>query len=715
MISALKKLMRPAILAALALTWSMLLPLPLRGAETTEQLLAAEAAVPAPDLKESLIAKAVVRMLGTGHFEGIPMTPQLSSRWYHETFKALDFNKIYFTAEDIAEFGSYEAILWDARTQTVNLDFAFKLYQRYLQRVREWAVASAGLLQAEHDFSIPETITIDPEKEAWSANLPELHERWRKRVKNILLGEMISAEYRKNGKTDVNAEPFAERTAKNFARFYKRRTEAEPLEILEIYLNALSRLYDPHSVYMAPDSKESFDIDMRLSLQGIGAVLTNKNGYTTVVSIVPGGPADKDGRLKDGDRIVAIAQEGKESVDVIDMSLNKVVSQVRGPKGTRVHLTVLPDGSSTETVLSIVRDEVKLKDQEAQAEHHQIPLADGRQARVLSIALPSFYCDFAARAAGDKNYKSTTRDIIALLQNSYPETPPDGIILDMRGNGGGSLDEAIELSGIFMRGGPVVQVRSQRGRVSVQGDPDRNAVYDGPLIVLVDKFSASAAEIVAACLQDSGRALVIGERSTHGKGTVQTVTEIERFAVARGLSDMLRGVQTGSVKITIGKFYRINGSSTQGRGVIPDIILPAFSDYMDTGESKLPNALPWDEIRPVPFTAQPAIATALPRLQAAATAYLGASAEYQEFLHDLKFYADLRAIEQLPLHIEARQAYRKKEKEATEMLRKFQKQRKSMRTSTEPEEDEDGNPVPPVQARDIMLELALHLMPLMPL
>ncbi len=692
--------------------------------DSVQQMLQMEIAVPNASLREKLVGKRIFEILFSSHYQKYKITPEMSAQWYANYFKFLDFNKMFFLESDLEDFRSYETILWDSRTRTVNLEFAFAVYRRYLQRVQQWAQFSVESLQAEHDFSLNEYLPLEKEEALWQKSLPSLQELWRLKIKNLLLVDELQQKERGNGEKEGDepdkpawmSDSFRERQAKNIARNFKRRLEYEPIQILEIFMSSLAQLFDPHSAYMAPDTKDNFDIDMSLSLQGIGATLTSIGPYTVVDGIISGGPADKNGQLKEGDRIIAVAQDGEEPVDVVDLPLSRVVSQIRGRKNTVVHLTVLPEGSNTKQNVSITRDEIKLKDQEAQAETRILDLPDERKARILILYLPTFYSDFSARSRNQEDYTSSSRDILKHLRQAQESAPLDGVILDLRGNGGGSLEEAVLLAGIFLNGGPVVQVKYYRGQIEKLVDKDQSAAYTGPLTVLVDKFSASASEIVAACLQDTGRALVLGEQSTHGKGTVQTVYDLQRDGQIRTAASILQDQTTGSLKFTIGKFYRINGSSTQVKGVIPDLIFPAFSDYMEIGEARLPHVMPWDEISPARFERignglQKEVS--LEELRHFIQQYMASSPVFDEYLADLKFYAALREKKELPLKLEERKEFQKKEKEAAAMYRKFQAQRKNLRRSRarrnldDMEKDKDSSDIP---AQDIILDATLAIM-----
>ncbi|NLF92307.1 MAG: carboxy terminal-processing peptidase [Oligosphaeraceae bacterium] len=723
--------------------------------DNVEQMLSLEAVLQRPTLREKLIAKRVVEVLLNNHYQKLQMTPELSAQWYANYFRFLDFDRTFFLASDLEEFKSYETVLWDRRTRTANLEFAFTVYQRFLERVHEWAVFSIACLEQPHDFTTEEYIIFSTDSRQWAKSREELQDHWRKQVKNLLLLEQIrlaeeaeqatptaaepaaaavaepataaaepaaaaaepaaAAAAARNGQPTASGtaraeEPIILRQKKNYARAYKRRLELEPIQIVEMFTSSFAQLFDPHSTYMAPSTKEDFDIDMSLSLQGIGASLTTAGAYTQVAHIIPGGPAEKSGLLKSGDRITAVAQDGEEPVDILDMPLQQVVSKIRGPKGTVVHLTILPEGSSTTQVISLTRDEIKLTDQEAQSECREISTPHGRKARVQIIYLPTFYSDFNGKFNQKEDFTSSARDVQKLLQQAQEQGPLDAVVLDLRGNGGGSLQEAVDLAGLFLQGGPVVQVRYYRGQIEKMRDPLPEAIYRGPLVVLVDKFSASASEIVAACLQDCGRALVLGDKSTHGKGTVQTLYDLDRDPQIQGAATILNRAPTGSLKITIGKFYRINGSSTQVRGVTPDIIFPAFSDYMEVGEERLPHVMPWDVISPTRFSTDPALVAQLPAWKQFAAKYLAESKDFQEYLQDLAFFGKLREQKQIPLNITARREYIKQEKAAGEMFRKFHAQRRQARKLRGAADDQNQPDPAPGKTQDLVLEATLAIL-----
>ena len=408
---------------------------------------------------------------------------------------------------------------------------------------------------------------------------------WRGRISSELLQEHLS---------EHPIEPGPKLIARRYERLARNVHEQDKEEQVKLFLDALAQAYDPHSEYLSKADLKNFSINMGLSLVGIGAMLRTEDGYAKIESLVPGGPAQTDGRLKVGDRITAVAQGNGEFADVRDMRLDKVVEQIRGKKGTKVRLLVIPADSpdpSKRKTIELVRDEIKLKDQEARADVIIKKDENGEPVKLGWITLPSFYADM------DKHQKSTTRDVLALLKRLKKENI-SGLVVDLRRNGGGSLEEAIALTGLFLKSGPIVQTKGSNGNIVVSSDPDPSIAYNGPMIVLTSRQSASASEIFAAALQDYGRALVVGDKNTFGKGTVQTILEIGRFTSLLGS----RSQEDGALKLTIQKFYRVAGGSTQLHGVASDIVLPTLSDLPEFGEGALKNCLPYDEVPKARFT-----------------------------------------------------------------------------------------------------------------
>ena len=665
---------------------------PLRGEEQPDDEMVAklekvrnfhiERPVPTPG--DALIARTVVQVALSQHYNYQSFTPMLSTQWFQAFFEMLDPAKRIFLQSDLDELQGTADSLYAPNSKNVRMGFPYQVYERFLERYREYVLFCAEELYRDQDFTVDETMPIvrSTEELQWPASVAEQHDNWRRAVKSILLSDLLTQEQLEqegldNGGRGKKKDDIRTRTIRSMVSTFKLRNEASSLDILEMYLNAFLGLFDPHTTYMAPESKEDFDISMSLSLQGIGAMLSWQDGFTTVSSLVPGGPAARDGSLKPGDRILAVAQEGEdEPVDVVGMKLSRVVQYIRGPKGTVVFLTVQPEGSSDTVVYRLVRDQIVLKDSEAQSIIHEIPVKGwDRTARVVQLYLPSFYSDFGARDRGEKNYKSTTTDLRRLLEEAKASGPVDGVVLDLRGNGGGSLDEAVSLCGLFAGNVPVVQVRSQQGGVRLMRASRRAPIYSGPMVVMVDRYSASASEIVAACLQDTGRAVIVGDRSTHGKGTVQALEDLSEQPQMTKSLVLLNHKDPGSLKLTFAKFYRINGGSTQERGVEPDIVFPSFLEYMDTAEKTLPHCLPWDEIAPVVFPVVTRARSFLPELREFAEQFMAEDPDFIEYANEVEDYREYRQLGELPLEINARRSYREREQHSVKMIRRFQPKR----------------------------------------
>ncbi len=639
--------------------------------------------VPTPALK--LIARSVVGTCVKLHYSQATITPSLCSEWFKGYFQMLDPQKIYFLQSDLEEFGKYEELIYFKGQP--NLDFAFLVYQRFLVRMREWCVYTFQALNEPCDFTLDESMPIYdwPDDHDWPATSAEREDIWRKRVKNTLLSDQMTQENIAKQKsqessdgTDVSHQavytppPVRQRTQNATINAFENRLKVEDIEVVSYFLNAFCSLLDPHSNYLPPAAKEDFDIGMSLSLQGIGATLTSRDSYTVVLSLVPGGPAARDGHLKPGDKILAVAQsESEEPLDVVDMPLNKVVKRIRGAKGTNVFLTILPEGSSTTYVLKLTRDEIKLKDAEAQSSIYEV---DGK--RILCIYLPSFYRDFEAFGQ-NANAKSTTTDVLRLLAEAKKEGPVDGLIFDMRDNGGGSLEETISLSSAFLRSqdkqhlNTIVQTRNSRGDVQVRNATMLEPLFEGPLLVMVDRGAASATEIFSACMQDTERAVIVGDPGTHGKGSVQSVADLSSVFEIRKNARLLGAQEPGSVKVTIQKFYRNTGGATQIKGVTPDICFPSFHMASKTSEGDLPHVLPWDEIQPAYHTSQTNLKEYLPVLKDFYGEYAQNTPAFVRYTKEVEEYLKMRDKRSLPLEINARRAYQEEETAAVRRMRHF--------------------------------------------
>ena len=540
------------------------------------------------------IARVVGFLLSQTHFKRTPLNDDISTAFLRKYMESLDYSRMVFLQPDYDEFEAKYGTLLDNLTKRGDVSPAFEIHKRYFTRLKTAHSWLEEIIWTKFDFTIDESFTTDRTKANWPANEEEARDLWRKRVKYEVLGtrlgkrrgvEAMKAKLnngevaRKDDGTPVkpyDIKTEKEKILRRYERFLRVRTEMDSGDVLQVYLTALSNGYDPHSDYFSPREAENFEINnIKLSLTGIGARLQWDDGYTKLIELVPGGPAIRSKKLKPGDRITAVAQgEEGEAVDVIEMELDKVVDKIRGEKGTMVRLTIIPvdaaDDSETREV-RLIRDKIKLTDSLAKSQVIDYPEGNDSQPRLGVINLPQFY-------------ENCARDV-ALILERFRKEKVSGVVLDLRRNGGGLLPEAVKLAGLFIDQGPMVQVIDSRRRKQVLQDNDTKIGYDGPMIVLVGKLSASASEIVAAALQDYGRALIVGSLSTHGKGTVQTVMP---------LNNWVRLPDSGKLKLTVSKFYRVVGSTTQKQGVTPDLILPSPYDYMEIGEATLPNSLEAD-------------------------------------------------------------------------------------------------------------------------
>lgn len=529
-----------------------------------------------PDRDQVIASLNVVELLKRHHYNKPPLNDERSIKIYDNYLKLLDPSRSYFMASDIAEFNQWRN-QFDDLLKSGNLEPGFAIYRRHLTRLQErldFALAELAKGVDKIDFSVDEDLQVDREKAPWAKDRAELDDLWRKRVKDEVLRLKIAGKETKD---------IQELLTKRYKNQLKRLKQTRGEDVFQAYINAFATTYDPHTTYLSPDNAENFDINMSLSLEGIGAVLQSDNEHVKVVRLVPAGPAEKSKQIAPADKIVGVAQGNEEMVDVIGWRLDEVVKLIRGPKGSTVRLEVIPASNpptdQTSKVVTITREAVKLEEQAAKKKVLHLK-QDGRDYKLGVIELPAFYLDFKAFRAGDPNYKSTTRDVKQLIDELRAEKV-DGLVIDLRNNGGGSLQEATELTSLFIEQGPTVLVRNADGRVDVLADENKGIYYNGPLAVLVNRLSASASEIFAGAMQDYHRALILGGQ-TFGKGTVQTIQPLNH----------------GELKLTLAKFYRVSGQSTQHQGVLPDIAYPDVMHTKDIGESALPAAMPWDSIRP---------------------------------------------------------------------------------------------------------------------
>jgi len=527
------------------------------------------------------------------HYRDVRLDDELSKRIFDRYLENLDGNRSYLMAADLEDFARYRTGMDDVIRRS-NLSVAFEIFKRVRKRVGERVDYALGLLERGFDFSVDEKVMLDRSQAPWAADPKALDEIWRKRVKNDWLTLSLS------GKSD---EEVVDVLTKRYERVERRILQLDREDVFQTFMNAFAGAIEPHTSYLARRASDNFNIDMRLSLEGIGAALQTENEHTVVRRVIPGAPADISNRLFVGDRITGVAQGDGEMVDIVGWRLADVVDLIRGPKGSVVRLEILPADESlggSRREIRLVRDKVKLEGRAAHEKIYEVPASDGVH-RIAVIRVPTFYSNLEARARGEEDFRSTTRDVRNILRELRTENI-DGVVIDLLGNGGGSLPEAIELTGLFIARGPIVQVRDSLGRVNISRDPDPDIVYSGPLAVLVDRYSASASEIFAGAIQDYERGVLIGE-PTYGKGTVQRV---------ENLGD---GSEMGKLKYTIAKFFRINGDSTQLRGVTPDIKFPTAVNSSDTGERAYENALPWESVEPARYDVAAFNALRIPALR----------------------------------------------------------------------------------------------------
>ena len=599
----------------------------------------------APTEAQRATARKIGRILEEAHYSRAPIDDKMSEVVYQRYLDFLDGQRSYFLASDISEFAAYR-MKFDDMIRTGDIEPAYLVFNRFQQRNRERMDAALAMLKAEPDWTVNETFEFDRSKAPWPATPADMQDLWRKRVKNDAVALML---------TGKPWPEVAELLRKRYERVLKRVDQITPEDVFENLMNAYARSFDPHSSYFSPRNSEEYRIQMSLNYEGIGASLQLVDEYVTIMNVIEGGPAAVAGTLSQNDRVVGVGQ-GHEGTftDVIGWRLDDVVQLIRGKAGTSVRLQILPPGAapgSKEKVLEFTRNKVTLENQAAHKEIKSINRA-GKTLKVGIITVPGFYQDIAAQNAGDQNYRSTTRDVLKLIRELQTENI-DGLVLDLRGDGGGYLPEATALTGLFINHGPVVQLRDTTGRLEVLDDPEPAPAYTGPLAVLVDRFSASASEIFAGAIQDYHRGVIIGQR-TFGKGTVQNLVPLDRWS---------QKPTSGQLTVTIGKFYRVTGESTQHRGVEPDVQLPSPIDMKEVGESALDSALPWDRIAGVPFTASTE-ATAVPPVAVLASeedTRAQHDADYRWLVSDIAAIDTVREEKSVSLNLKVRREERTKQ------------------------------------------------------
>jgi carboxyl-terminal processing protease len=665
---------------------------------------------------DSNIARVVSMILERGHYLRQPMDDEISSKFLDRYLDSFDNLHIYFTKSDLDEFEKYRTRLDDLTEKEGDTSPGRIIFTRFLERLQQQHDYVTNVLATEKfDFTGDDRFVLNRKTLPRPKDMAEARQLWRDRLRYEFLSEKLSIgrpeeiakavvdklkakqtpkeavksiedkmstekaqeiakliEEKSKEKPELlakaiqtkleneNADEIKKIITRRYTRILRALKEYENDDVLQVYLTALARVYDPHSDYMGKSELENFSIGMKLSLFGIGALLRSEDGFCKIQELKPG-PAMRSKQIKPNDKIVGVAQGEEEFVDVVDMKLNKVVELIRGPKGSKVRLNVVPADAadpSARKVVSLVREEIKLEDQEAKAKIIELPQGKDKLIRLGVIDLPSFYSAFELE--GQKtgaDQKSTTIDVARLIRKLVSEHIA-GIVLDLRRNGGGSLEEAINLTGLFIKEGPVVQVKGPEGEPIIERDRESQVFYDGPLIVLTSRFSASASEILAGALQDYGRALVVGDSATHGKGTVQSLLQLSPYMRQRGIAATPAN-NPGALKITIRKFYRASGSSTQLKGVVPDIILPSINNHMEVGEGSLDNPLPWDTIPAANYTKVNRIEPLLPELRKRSETRIALDRDFAIIREDIERYKKLVAEKSVSLN----EAQRLKEKQ----------------------------------------------------
>lgn len=648
---------------------------------------------------DATTTKLVCEMVAQYHISQGEINDETSKKLLKRYLKQLDPQKLYLLESDVKALQPNATEL-DDFVKSGDVGFAYDVFNLYLKRLDERMAVAAKQIDADHDFSIDESMVIDADDIDWAKSTAELDERWRKRIKYDLLNLKLD---------DTDPAEARKRLHKRYHNIQTMAKQTEEAETLEMYLSALTHTFDPHSSYMSPETLEDFRIQMELSLDGIGAALRSEDGYTIVAQVVPGGAADAEGSLQVGDKITGVAQ-GKdgEIVDVVEMKLSKVVRYIRGKRGTIVRLQVKPADGGDSKMIVLTRQKIELKESAVKGEVIESPdRLGGRKLRIGVVHIPSFYRDFRGAQRGDRDFKSTSRDVRRVLDEFQLKGNIDGVIVDLRTNGGGALSEAIEVSGLFIDRGPVVQVKEQNGRIKSHDDLDAGVAYDGPLVVVCNRLSASASEIFAGAIKDYKRGIVIGDSTTHGKGTVQNV-----MPVARRFFGLLNQQQRGALKLTINQFYRVNGDSTQNRGVTSDVVLPSLIDHMDLGESFLDNALAFDQIAPAAYRSVDLVNENLVKmLQQRSKKRVAADPEFQKNEKEIERYVSRKNRKTITLNESKLRAERKEDKSDED--KKKEDEEKDKDKDDPNKEKEEGPVFPESFYNDEILSISLDYIDLL--
>lgn len=601
-----------------------------------------------PTAEDATTARLVCSMISRYHINHGEIDDSVAPRLFDRFIEMLDPQKVYFLKEDIDEFSRLKMQL-DDLIKKGDVSFAYDVFDIYRRRFDSRIGHVHKLIDMEHDFTIDEELDTDSDARPWAADDTELNERWRRRVKFDVLNRTLDK--------DEKIEEVRDRLHKRYNTLLRSINDTEPSEVLEMFLSSLTHCFDPHSSYMSPQTLEEFRISMQLSLDGIGAALRSEDGNTYIASVVKGGAAHKDGRLEVGDQITAVAQETGDFVDIVEMKLSKVVRLIRGKRGSKVRLQVAKADTNESVVYEMIRQKIELSESAVKGEIIETADRLGRKARIGVINIPSFYRDFNGAEKGLDDFKSTARDLQEVLVDFRRQGGVEGIVIDLRYNGGGALSEAIEVTGLFIDQGPVVQVKEPGSKVKTYSD-DIEGAFNEPLIVVCNRMSASASEIFAGAIKDYGRGIVIGDMTTHGKGTVQNVMPVSSQLFA----SFFKPTQRGALKLTINQFYRVNGDSTQNLGVKSDLVLPSLLDHMEIGESSLDNALAFDQIAAAEHTSLAYVnADVISRLKKQSAKRIAANDEFKKIQEDIADYIERKNRKSIPLNAEKLRAERAKD------------------------------------------------------
>lgn len=632
-----------------------------------------------PSEEAAHTARVICTMVNKYHINHGEVDDSIAPKLFDRFVDLLDPQKLYFVASDIEEFKA-DRMKLDDQVKSGDVSFAYKVFNRYSDRVSERVEHAHRLVDLPHDFTADEEMDTDGEDLAWAKSQKEVNERWRKRVKYEVLTFKLD---------DKDIEETRDRLHKRYRTIKRSIDDTESSEVLEMYLSSLTHCFDPHSSYMSPETLEEFRIAMQLSLDGIGAALRSEDGYTFVASVVKGGAADKDGRLEVGDKIIGVGQETGDIEDIVEMKLSKVVRRIRGKRGSKVRLQCVKEDSGDTVTYELIRQKIELKESAVKGDIINTKDRTGRDARIGVINIPSFYRDFKGAEQGLDNFKSTARDLQKVLLDFKDRGGVDAIIVDLRYNGGGALSEAIEVTGLFIDEGPVVQVKETGSRVKTLVDEIPGA-FNEPLVVVCNRMSASASEIFAGAIKDYRRGIVVGDQTTHGKGTVQNVMPVglNMFSFFNNRKDR------GALKLTINQFYRVNGDSTQNLGVKSDVVLPSLLDHMDVGESSLDNALAFDRIAASDFEKLAYVnGDVIGKLTRSSQQRVGADDEFQKIQKDIKEYLERKNRKTVTLN--------------EEKLRKEREDDKKKKEDDEDEDEDEGPVLPETAYNDELLNIAI--------